>query len=238
MKLINIVALVLGLFVFANFSLAIELNSSQMAYIDNWLTDNGFNEYGDPKGTTYMGGSPLFDEHSGQMVDRYEYVLRSHPELLDHILNISDRNTLAQLETEYEMACKDYQLELNKEAPDKEKLENLQKRIKDLRARLEKMYALTASPKRNILPAVFSEEISAALDSSDYGRVCELVYNLKELGQDTFKYEAEHLFSLNRQLRYRLVNESTDKVSEVRQALSILEPMLETLKGLTSIIEG
>ena len=231
MKLNNIVALVLGLFVFANFSLALELSSSQMAYIDNWLVDNELNEYGDPKGTTYMGGSPLFDEQSGEMVNRYEYVIRNHPELLDQIQNISKKKTLAELETEYEMACKDYQLELNKEAPDKEKLEKLQGRIKELHARLEKMYALMAAPERNFMPAIFSEEISAALDSSDYGRVCELVYNLKELGPDAVKYEAEHLFSLNQQLRFRLINESDDyKVSEVRQALSMLEPMLDTLK--------
>ncbi len=230
MRLINTVALVLGFFVFANFASAIELTDNQMAYIDTWLTDNGFNQYGDPKGTTYMGGSPLFDEHSGAMVDRYEYVLRNHPQLLDQIQNLSGRKTLVELETEYEMACKDYQLELNSEAPDKAKLEALQAKIRTLRARIEKLHALMGTAERNFMPAIFSEEISAALDSCDYGRVCELVHNLKELGPDAMKYEAEHLFSLNRQLRFRLVNESGDKVSEVRQALTLLEPMLDTLK--------
>lgn len=49
--------------------------------IDRWIAENDLNEYGDPKGTMYMGGSPLFDESTGQSRERYEYVLEKHPEL-------------------------------------------------------------------------------------------------------------------------------------------------------------
>jgi hypothetical protein len=52
--------------------------------IDEWIQREGRNQYGDPKDTMYAGGNPLFDERSGQMKDRYEYILNKHPELKDN----------------------------------------------------------------------------------------------------------------------------------------------------------
>lgn len=49
--------------------------------IDQWIRENGRNEYGDPRGTVYAGGTPLFNEMSGATTDRYEYILKKHPEL-------------------------------------------------------------------------------------------------------------------------------------------------------------
>lgn len=49
--------------------------------IDKWVRENGFNEFGDPKGTVYAGGTPLFDELTGRTRDKYEYILKRHPEL-------------------------------------------------------------------------------------------------------------------------------------------------------------
>ena len=49
--------------------------------IDSWIRTNDRNEYGDPKDTMYIGGTPLFDESTGQSKDRYEYILENHPEL-------------------------------------------------------------------------------------------------------------------------------------------------------------
>lgn len=50
--------------------------------IDDWIERAGLNEYGDPPGTVYAGGNPLFDERRpGPMPDRYEYILSRHPEL-------------------------------------------------------------------------------------------------------------------------------------------------------------
>lgn len=49
--------------------------------IDRWIRESGRNEYGDPKGTFYTGGNPLFDERTGALKDRYEYILSRHPEL-------------------------------------------------------------------------------------------------------------------------------------------------------------
>jgi len=48
---------------------------------DGWLASHHLNEYGDPAGTMYTGGTPLFDERTGQRKDRMEYVRGKHPEL-------------------------------------------------------------------------------------------------------------------------------------------------------------
>jgi len=49
--------------------------------VDRWIRENGRNEYGDPPGTVYAGGTPLFNEMTGRTTDRYEYILKKHPEL-------------------------------------------------------------------------------------------------------------------------------------------------------------
>ena len=46
--------------------------------IEAWLQENDLNQYGDPKDTVYLGGTPLFDETTSQSIDRYEYILRGH----------------------------------------------------------------------------------------------------------------------------------------------------------------
>ena len=47
--------------------------------IDKWLNEQGFNSYGDRVDTMYMGGSPLFDESTGESTDRMEYLLAKFP---------------------------------------------------------------------------------------------------------------------------------------------------------------
>lgn len=49
--------------------------------VDAWIRQHGLNDYGDPKDTIYAGGTPLFSERTGTAMDRYEYILRNHPEL-------------------------------------------------------------------------------------------------------------------------------------------------------------
>lgn len=58
-----------------------EVDDETMRRIDRWLRETGRNPYGDPKGTSYAGGTPLFDERTGARKDRYEYILEKHPEL-------------------------------------------------------------------------------------------------------------------------------------------------------------
>lgn len=62
------------------------LTATQKAFIDRYLAENDLNIYGDPEGTMYMGGSPLFDESTGQVTDRYEYVTRRHPHILENFV--------------------------------------------------------------------------------------------------------------------------------------------------------
>lgn len=48
--------------------------------IEAWIIENDLNQYGDPKDTVYMGGTPLFNEKTGERIDKYEYILQRHPD--------------------------------------------------------------------------------------------------------------------------------------------------------------
>ncbi|MFA5248214.1 MAG: hypothetical protein WC415_03140, partial [Patescibacteria group bacterium] len=45
------------------------LTDEQKKKIDSWLEENGYNRYGDAKNAIYTGGTPLFDEATGQALD-------------------------------------------------------------------------------------------------------------------------------------------------------------------------
>ena len=73
---------------------------------------------------------------------------------------------LAELELSLEMSHKDYQLELNKPAPDKVRLSELQTKIASLTKKIERMSAtFSVSKNFGILPEVFEMEIEAAVAS-------------------------------------------------------------------------
>lgn len=59
-----------------------ELDDQQKKWIDDMIKKHGLNEYGDPKDTMYTGGTPLFNEMTGQMKDRYQYILEKHRDWL------------------------------------------------------------------------------------------------------------------------------------------------------------
>ena len=50
--------------------------------LDRQLSQRGLNPFGDPPGTIYAGGSPLFDEKTGRTLDRTGYVGARHPEIV------------------------------------------------------------------------------------------------------------------------------------------------------------
>ena len=56
------------------------ISEEEKAQIEAWILENNFNKYGDPEGTMYTGGTPLFDERTGQGTDQYEYILKKHPD--------------------------------------------------------------------------------------------------------------------------------------------------------------
>ncbi|WNG37511.1 hypothetical protein F0U60_30235 [Archangium minus] len=48
--------------------------------VDRWLQERKLDTYGHPEGTMYAGGSPLFNEATGESRDRLEYVFSRQPE--------------------------------------------------------------------------------------------------------------------------------------------------------------
>ena len=52
---------------------------SEQQQIDRWLQNENLNRYGDPLDTMYMGGTPLFNEQTGESQDRYQYLLAKFP---------------------------------------------------------------------------------------------------------------------------------------------------------------
>ena len=50
------------------------------ACVDAWLREKKLDPYGHPEGTMYAGGTPLFDERTGERKDRLAYVLERHPD--------------------------------------------------------------------------------------------------------------------------------------------------------------
>ena len=56
------------------------IRPEEKAEIEAWIRADGLNQYGDPKNTVYIGGTPLFDERTGESIDRYEYILENYPD--------------------------------------------------------------------------------------------------------------------------------------------------------------
>lgn len=55
-----------------------EIFFEEKQLIETWIVENDLNQYGDVKDTVYMGGTPLFDEKTGESIDKYEYILRNY----------------------------------------------------------------------------------------------------------------------------------------------------------------
>jgi hypothetical protein len=62
-----------------------DLSRQQMLQIDQYLTYNRLNQYGDPIGTMYAGGSPLslVADQANDETTRYSYILNKMPALLN-----------------------------------------------------------------------------------------------------------------------------------------------------------
>jgi hypothetical protein len=58
-----------------------QIDPNTRARIDRWIKEKRRNSYGDSPDTMYAGGTPLFDERTGKVKDKYEYILERHPEL-------------------------------------------------------------------------------------------------------------------------------------------------------------
>jgi len=60
----------------------IQLDAKQTECVEKWLQGHGLDDYGNPKGTMYAGGTPTFDEATGRSVDRWTLVAKNRPEAL------------------------------------------------------------------------------------------------------------------------------------------------------------
>lgn len=56
------------------------VSSEEQKKIDAWIEKNNLNEYGDPVDTNYAGGTPLFNETTGETRERYEYIVEQFPD--------------------------------------------------------------------------------------------------------------------------------------------------------------
>ena len=85
--LIIFLVLALGVVGFVSFSkLEVEqkigqevfISETEKQLIEAWMRENDLNRYGDIKDMVYIGATPLFNERTGQSIDRYEYILERH----------------------------------------------------------------------------------------------------------------------------------------------------------------
>ncbi|HVG57329.1 MAG TPA: hypothetical protein VNA24_02150 [Hyalangium sp.] len=53
---------------------------AQESCVDKWLTEKKLDRYGNAEGTMYAGGTPLFDERTGESRDRLDFVYERQPE--------------------------------------------------------------------------------------------------------------------------------------------------------------
>lgn len=56
------------------------ISDQEKSQIDIWVKKNDLNQYGDPKDTVYTGGTPLFNEGTGENLDKYDYISAVHPD--------------------------------------------------------------------------------------------------------------------------------------------------------------
>jgi len=65
--------------------LVADLTSQGKEKIDEWLEERHLNQYGDSTDTMYSGGTPLFNESTGQSIERYSYLLEKFPEMIEDL---------------------------------------------------------------------------------------------------------------------------------------------------------
>lgn len=56
------------------------LSRREIKRVERWIEDNNLNKYGDPMDTFYIGGTPLFDERTGEKMNRFDYIAKMHPD--------------------------------------------------------------------------------------------------------------------------------------------------------------
>jgi hypothetical protein len=57
------------------------------ACVDQWLKAHNLDKYGNAQGSVYAGGTPLFNEATGESIDRLDYIFKKHSEIRDACAN-------------------------------------------------------------------------------------------------------------------------------------------------------
>ena len=57
-----------------------KITETEEEQIQKWIAAENLNQYGDPEETIYAGGTPLFNELTGEQIDLYDYILERHPD--------------------------------------------------------------------------------------------------------------------------------------------------------------
>ena len=64
----------------ASSSAQVVISEKEKEKIDQWIIKENLNPYGDSYDSVYTGGTPLFNETTGEKMDRYEYIVGQHPD--------------------------------------------------------------------------------------------------------------------------------------------------------------
>ncbi|MEK7627568.1 MAG: hypothetical protein AAB397_03220 [Patescibacteria group bacterium] len=56
------------------------LSRREINRIEKWIKNNDLNKYGDPADSFYIGGTPLFNEATGETMSRFDYIAKQHPD--------------------------------------------------------------------------------------------------------------------------------------------------------------
>ena len=59
---------------------SVEISPEELSKIRLWIKDNNLDDYGNPEGTIYAGGNPLFDEKTEETMLIYDYLLKNNPD--------------------------------------------------------------------------------------------------------------------------------------------------------------
>ncbi len=58
------------------------IDEQKKKWIEDQIKREGLNPFGDPKSTVYTGGTPLLNEMTGKVIDRFDYILSRHKDWL------------------------------------------------------------------------------------------------------------------------------------------------------------
>jgi len=59
---------------------SVDVSPVELEKVRLWIEDNNLDNYGNPEGTIYAGGNPLFDEKTEETMLIYDYLLENHPD--------------------------------------------------------------------------------------------------------------------------------------------------------------